>query len=162
MKIYLIILLFFVSCFGFSQNNYIVKTDDGRRVLLKADFTWEYIDLEKQKTDSTLVTTLPTSKITKKGEEKNSVETDNSCNLAEDFTEPKLNSKIQSQLKKGRATIDDVKSKVAKDFDCEVEDVILLSVREQKARATYGFCVKGTAVTYKRNGYSIAKSIKLF
>lgn len=162
MKIFLLILLFFVSYLGFSQNNYIVKTDDGRRVLLKADYTWEYIDLEKPGIDNTLVTTTPVSKITKKDKEKNTAETDNTCKLAEDFTEPELNSKIQSQLKKGRATIEDVKSKVAKDFDCEVEEVILLSVREQKARATYGFCVKGTAVTYKRNGYSIAKSIKLF
>ncbi len=44
MKKYLFSCVLFISFFGFSQNNYIVKTDDGRRVLLKADFTWEYID----------------------------------------------------------------------------------------------------------------------
>lgn len=162
MKISFFIFLFFISSFSFSQNNYIVKTEDGRRVLLKADFTWEYIDLEKPKSDSLLTTTASTSKIVKKEKETVIGEMDNKCNLPDDFTEPELNSKIQSQLKRGRATIEDVKSKVAKDFECEVEDVKLLSVREQKARATYDFCVKGSPVTYKRNGYAVAKSIKLF
>jgi hypothetical protein len=147
MKTPFFIFLFFVSCVSFAQNNYIVKTEDGRRVLLKADYTWEYIDLEKP-TDSILAVT-PIAKI-------------NTCNLVEDFTEPKLSSKIQSQLKKGRATINHVKKKIAKDYDCAVEDILLLSFKEQKEKATYYFCANGTKVTYKRVGYSIIESGKLF
>lgn len=137
MKTIFFMFLFFIVSMGFAQNNIILKTDDGRRVLLKADYTWEYIDMEKPATN-------------------------NRCNLAEDFVEPELNSKIQSQLKRGRATIDDVKQKVAKDYNCEISDVILLSFTEQKVKAVYHFCANGTEVTYKRTGNSIIKSPKLF
>lgn len=137
MKTFFYLLLVFSTCMGFAQNNHIVKTDDGRRVLLKADYTWEYIDIEKPAPDKR-------------------------CNLAEDFVEPELNNKIQSQLKKGRATIHDVKKKVAKDYDCEVGDVILLSVSEQKVKAVYRFCANGTKVTYKRNGHAVIESGKFF
>lgn len=149
MKSYFFILLFFISCAGFSQNNHIVKTEDGRRVLLKADFTWEYIDLENTVSDSIM---------------KNDSKTvnSNSCNVPETFIEPKLSSKIQSQLKKGRATISHVKKKVAKDHNCDIEDVLLVSFKEQKEKATYHFCANGTKVTYKRLGHSIVKSGKLF
>ena len=148
MKNLLLIFLFFVSSLGFAQNNYIVKTEDGRRVLLKADFTWEYIDMVK-----------PTDSISKTASE---IVKPTNCNIAEDFQEPKLDSKIQSQLKKGRATIDYVKKKVAKDYNCEVSDVVLLSFSEQKSKGVYHFCANGTKVTYKRNGFSIIKSVKLF
>ncbi|WP_308991556.1 DUF3157 family protein [Mariniflexile litorale] len=137
MKKCLFMFLFFITLVGFSQNNHIVKTEDGRRILLKSDYTWEYIDIEKSTPDKR-------------------------CNLAVDFEEPKLNSKIQSQLKKGRATMDDVKKKVAKDYDCEVADVILLSVSEQKVKAVYQFCANGTKVTYKRTGHAIIQSGKFF
>ena len=152
MKTRFFIFLLLISCIGFAQNNYIVKTEDGRRVLLKADYTWEYIDLEapaEQTTDSTLVTGPVPAKT-------------NTCNLAEDFVEPKLDTKIQSQLKKGRATMRHAKSKVAKDYKCDVDDVILISYKEQKEQGVYGFCANGNKVTYKRMGNSIIKKGKLF
>ena len=148
MKNHLLILLFFISFIGFSQNNHIVKTDDGRRILLKADFTWEYIDMENPESNAV--------RIISEAKEKNA------CNLAPDFVEPKLDAKIQSQLKKGRATISDIKRKVAKDYDCTDTDIILLSFTEKKATGIYFFCAKGTRVSYKRNGHSIVKSGKFF
>ncbi len=147
MKSLLFAALFLISFSALSQNNYIVKTDDGRRVLLKADYTWEYIDLETPKTIQ--------------GETKSTPLKTNTCNLAADFEEPKLNKKIQTQLKKGRATITHIKKKVAKDLKCTVEDVILLSAKESKATGTYNFCANGAKVTYKRNGHSFAKKIKV-
>jgi len=155
MKTYFLSLFLFLSYIGFSQNNYIVKTDDGRRILLKADYTWEYIDTESTSNDSIKIKTtklkpLPLS--TKKS----------TCNVASNYTEPKLNSKIQSQLKRGRAAIKNVKEKVAKDYNCSIEEVILLSFKEQKAKATYNFCAKGINVTYKRIGNSILKKVDLF
>ena len=82
--------------------------------------------------------------------------------MTEGFVEPKLDQKIQAQLKKGRATINHVKKKVAKDNNCEVADVLLLSVSEQKAKAVYHFCAKGKEVTYKRIGTTIIKKEKVF
>lgn len=145
MKTLFLLLLFFISCIGFSQNNHIVKTEDGRRVWLKADFTWEYIDTESPKA---IAVTPPKEK--------------GGCKLANDFTEPELNGKIQSQLKKGRATIEHVKAKVAKDYNCDVENVILLSFSEQKAKAVYHFCANGKKVSYKRTGHAIIESGKFF
>lgn len=142
MKVCFFLLVCFMSSIGFAQDNHIVKTEDGKRILLKADFTWEYIDAEN-------------ASITKPKE-------NTGCNLAEDFTEPQLNKKIQAQLKKGRATMPHVKKKVAKAYHCDVKDVILLSVSEQKSKATYNFCVNGKEVAYKRIGNSIIKKEKLF
>lgn len=150
MKSFFFIAFFFASLISFSQDNHIVKTEDGRRVLLKADFTWEYIDLVKPQAT--------------KQEETQKLESSNEtvCNLPLDFEEPNLDKKIQNQLKKGRATIEHVKKKVAKDFKCDVEDVILLSVKETKASGTYNFCIKGTKVTYKRSGHNVAKKLNIF
>ncbi|MFI1744922.1 DUF3157 family protein [Thalassobellus sediminis] len=149
MKTSFFILLFIISGFGFAQNNYIVKTDDGRRVLLKADYTWEYIDAESPKNNIEVKEIIKTAK-------------KNGCELANDFTEPKLDKKIQNQLKKGRATISHIKAKVAKDNDCTVNDVVLLSVSEQKAKGRYDFCANGKKVSYKRVGNSIIENRKLF
>lgn len=143
MKTCLAFLFFFVIALGFSQNNYIVKTDDGRRVLLKADYTWEYIDAEV--TENSIAIAVKEEKYR--------------CSIGKGFVEPKLNKKIQLQLKKGRATIMHVKRKVAKDYKCDEEDVILISVKEQKERAVYNFCVKGEKVRYKRVGNTILKPI---
>ncbi|WP_406685454.1 DUF3157 family protein [Seonamhaeicola sp. MEBiC1930] len=149
MKSFLVITLVFVSLSAFSQNNHIVKTDDGRRVLLKADFTWEYIDLEVPKAITNEVNHTTLAKT-------------NSCKITANFEEPKLDNKIQNQLKKGRATITHIKKKVAKDLECNFEDVILLSVSENKSAGTYHFCANGTKVTYKRMGHNITKKLELF
>ena len=148
MKTLSFIFLFFISFISFSQNNYIVKTDDGRRVLLKADYTWEYIDMKPLIDTTQLEIAKPVKS--------------NSCNIPQDFVEPELDNNIQMQLKKGRATIEDVKKKVAKDFKCEVEDVILVTASEKKASGMYTFCANGTKVTYKRNGHTIIKKGQLF
>ncbi|GAA4890081.1 hypothetical protein GCM10023311_12810 [Flaviramulus aquimarinus] len=149
MKTYFFLLIFLICSIGFAQNNYIVKTEDGRRVLLKADYTWEYIDMVKPSGDSVSIVSLKPIK-------------SKTCNVAPDFTEPKLDKKIQSQLKKTRATINHVKKKVAKDYNCTVEDVLLLSFLEKKERGLYDFCANGTKVTYKRIGSTIIKNGKLF
>ena len=149
MKTSFFILLFVISGIGFAQNNHIVKTEDGRRVLLKADFTWEYIDAENIKTNSN------TKEISKP-------EVSKDCNIIDGFEEPKLDKKIQNQLKKGRATISHVKKKVAKDNNCTVDDVLLLSASEQKSKAVYHFCANGKEVTYKRIGTTVIKKAKFF
>lgn len=155
MKMSFFILLFIISGIGFSQNNHIVKTEDGRRVLLKADFTWEYIDLETPKNKVVENETADVKEVSK-------TSIDNNCKLADDFKEPKLDNKIQGQLKKGRATISHIKKKVAKDHDCKVEDVVLISVSERKANGVYDFCANGKKVSYKRVGNSIIEKGSFF
>src|SRR5690606_14281768 len=148
MKTAIFTLLFFISFIGFSQNNHIVKTDDGRRVLLKADFTWEYIDAEVPALNSASKEKLQSAE-------------SNACNLPQDFVEPELDKSIQMQLKKGRAAMEDIKKKVAKEYKCQVEDVILLSASEDKAKGAYDFCANGTKVSYKRNGHTVVKKGQL-
>jgi hypothetical protein len=148
MKKLLFALLTLVSCLGFSQNNYIVKTEDGRRVLLKADYTWEYIDRQ------------PT--IEEELAEANKVSKANACSISTDHEEPKIDKKIEAQLKRGRATLYHVKKKVAKDYGCTVDDVILLSIFETPRVSKYTFCANGEKVYYKRNGHKVLEKGQLF
>lgn len=149
MKSFILFFVLFTSFISFAQDNHIVKTDDGRRVLLKADFTWEYIDTKVPNANSNSKTVSTSKENTK-------------CSLPKDYVEPKLNGKIQAQLKKGRATMNHVKNKVAKEYNCNVEDVLLLSVSEQKAKGVYTFCANGQEVIYKRIGTTIIKKKALF
>lgn len=150
MKSIIVTVLLSIASLSFSQNNIIVKTEDGRRVLLKSDFTWEFIDMQPL----TLVDSAKVKHIEPLDSKK--------CNIAKDFKEPKLDNKIQSQLKKGRATISHIKKKVAKDYNCSPEDVMLLSVSEKKASGNYTFCANGKKVFYKRNGHKVVEKGKLF
>jgi len=151
MKNLFLILLLTISTFAVAQDNHIVKTEDGRRVLLKADFTWEYIDLEVPPKATPAKPNKPVATLKKATK---------SCNTRQNFTEPKLNSKIQAQLKRGRATITHIKKKVAKDYNCSVDQVLLLSASETKKNGMYDFCANGTKVTYKRVGSSIIQKGK--
>jgi len=146
MKLALSVLLLFITSVTFAQKGEIVKTEDGRSVFLKSDYTWEYLDT---------VTSLhnPESKINTD---------ENACVLEVDYTEPKLDSKIQSILNRGRASIKYVKKRVAKDANCDVHDVLLLSFVERKEKAVYNFCANGIRVTYKRIGNTITKKLDLF
>jgi len=144
MKPLFFILLFTISSFSFAQNNHIVKTEDGRRVLLKGDFTWEYIDAEKPKPSAEL---------------KKPLTLNNGCNISANFEEPKLNNRIQAQLKRGHATIKHIKKRVAKDYNCSVNDVLLLDASETKQNGVYHFCIDGTEVKYKRVGNAIVKPL---
>ena len=149
MKKLLFIVVLAGSSFGFSQDNHLLNTEDGRRVLLKADYTWEYVDLQKPEPSAIVKSTTKPKKV-------------NNCNVSADFVEPKLSNKVQNQLKRGRATISHIKKKVAKEFNCNIDKVILLSASEKKENGVYDFCANGTNVIYKRVGNNIIKKGKLF
>ena len=135
--------LFLISSFGFAQNNHIVKTEDGRRVLLKDNFTWEYIDVLKPGNTPMVKKSI----------------SPNSCVTDVNFKEPRLNSKVQSELKRGRASIKHIKKRVAKEYNCTIDEVQLLTVSENKQSGVYDFCVNGTKVKYKRVGNTIIKPL---
>lgn len=147
-----ILLLFFlgISTVAIAQKSHIVTTEDGRKVILKPDFTWEYLDAKTAQSLALAKTDMP-----KSGD-------DPSCQLPENFKEPKLSVKIQNQLKRGHSAIEDIKEKVAKDNEVPVSDVILVSASEQRTKGEYHFCVKGKKQVYKRLGNSIMKKRKLF
>ncbi|MGY6648910.1 DUF3157 family protein [Wenyingzhuangia sp. IMCC45574] len=150
MKKYIFLLFLLAFTVSFSQNNHIVKTDDGRRVLLKADYTWEYIDAVVPEKKEELKQDLGAA-VAKGG-----------CDLASDYKEPKLNNKIQTQLKRSKSSMKYIKKRVAKDFHCNVSDVILLEISELKERGVYYFCVNGKKVKYKRIGGAVLKAKKFF
>ena len=99
-------------------------TDDGKKVILKSDFTWEYSNSNSSK--------------------------ENSCVVEKGFKEPKWNK--SSMYKRGGMTVDDLKTHISVDMEVEENDIILLSISEQLGNGVYVLCVNGTKTKYKRTG----------
>lgn len=74
------------------------------------------------------------------------------CDLPKNYHEPKPDKKIQSWLKRGDATIEDLRKHIAVENDCDEKDVIFLRISEQKGNGTYSVCVAGKPMKYKRMG----------
>ena len=110
----------------------IAKTEDGRRVILNKDKSWEFIDNK------------PVEEINKSNNK--------NCKTGKDFVEPKSDKSVTSWIKKFDATTDDLKKHVAVDNDCTIADVILLNISEQKGNGIYSLCVKGLEMKYRRAG----------
>ena len=115
-------------------------------MLLKADFTWEYIDLVPNTNQADEIITPPIQSPPP------AIVNKINCGLAHDFKEPKLNVRVQAYLKKSRATMKDLKQKVAKDFNCTVNEITLISINESNTKGRYSFCANGKKVDYKRTG----------
>lgn len=128
----LILTCLFITTISFGQT-LIAKTEDGRRVILNNDKTWEFIDKVAKASSST--------------DEKFP-----DCNLPKDFEEPKGNRKIQGWLKRVDAQIKDLKDHVAVDNNCSVDDIKVTSVSEQKGNGNYVLCVNGKEMRYRRTG----------
>lgn len=130
------LLFVFISLSSFAQNK-IATTEDGRRVLLRENNTWEYID-----------------SATKAGNQKKDI----TCNLSADFQEPKTDKSIQAWLKRGDATIEDLRKHIAVENDCELSDIKFLKISEQKGNGMYSVCVKGKEMKYRRIGTAFLKA----
>ena len=168
MKKIIFIAFLWLSFIGYAQDNYIVTTEDGRRVLLKADYTWEYIDLVPQQ-NQPKPNVVPQPRVQERTRPVQApapvlepVLVSKNCNAGPGFSEPKLDRRIQTQLKKGRATMKDLKKRVAKTYSCSVADVLLLYAKETKANGVYTFCANGEKVTYKRTGSNFFRKGKFF
>ena len=146
MKKIVFIAFLWLSFIGYAQDNYIVKTDDGRRVLLKADYTWEYIDMAPNPNQVNEIIQPPIQSPPP------AVVINVNCGLGPDFKEPKLNVRVQAHLKRSRTTMKDLKRKVAKDFGCTADDITLITVNEDNTKGRYTFCANGKRVEYKRTG----------
>lgn len=124
MKKLIILGLILTSTLAFSQNKS-ATTEDGKKVILKSDKTWEY-DIK--------------------------VTSENDCVLDANYVEPKSEKGVNSWLKKVDATTDDLKKHVAVENDCKVENVKLLNISEQKGNGMYSLCVNGKKMKYRRAG----------
>lgn len=125
-------LILIFACILFTHISFgqtlIAKTEDGRRVILNEDKTWEFIDKTANKNDSQ----------------------NSDCNLPADFKEPK--GKNSAFLRRVDATLKDLKKHASVDFDCKVEDVIVIKASEQKGNGSYTLCVNGKRIKYRRAG----------
>lgn len=124
MKKLIILGLILTSTFTFSQNKS-ATTEDGKKVILKSDKTWEYVE----------------SKIDGKV-----------CGVESGFIEPKGDSKNQSFLKKVDATVSDLKKHISVDRSCKITDITLTNISEQKGNGIYIVCVGGKEYKYRRSG----------
>lgn len=79
-------------------------------------------------------------------------ETSEPCNIEAGFKEPKGESKNQGFLRKVDATTEDLKKHISIDRDCEISDITLLKLSEQKGNGIYILCIKGTKYKYRRSG----------
>ena len=124
MKKLFILGVLLASTYTFAQD---IKatTEDGKKVVLKPNKTWEY-------------------------DKKETAEVENDCNLGADFKEPKgMNSMT---LRMTNSTTKDLKKHVAVENECTVEDVILINISEQAGNGMYSLCVKGKKMKYRRTG----------
>ncbi|WP_264564649.1 DUF3157 family protein [Flavobacterium sp. N3904] len=113
-------------------------TASGKKVVLKADKTWEYVDVPVISTEKKIPGKV--------------------CDLEENFVEPKSDKGINSWLKRYNATTDYLKKQVAKENNCSINDVTLLTISEQKENGTYSLCAKGTEMKYQRIGFAFSKA----
>ncbi|MEZ7500751.1 DUF3157 family protein [Flavobacterium sp. Arc3] len=125
MKKLFISILFIVSSISIAQSA-TATTEDGKKVVLKSDKTWDYIS--------------------------KTVVSENDCTLEPNYVEPKSEKGINSWLKKFDATTEDLKNHVAVENECEVKDVKLLNISEQKGNGMYSLCVSGKKMKYRRMG----------
>ena len=136
MKKLIICILIILSNLSSAQSK-IATTEDGKRVLLRDNNTWEFIDGNS------------------KPDTKNP---DNKCNLPANYVEPKPDKSIQSFLKRGDATIEDLRKHIAVENECELTDVKFLRISEQKGNGMYSVCVKGKEMKYRRIGTAFLKA----
>ncbi|MGV8913989.1 MAG: hypothetical protein ACOH1X_00930 [Kaistella sp.] len=83
---------------------------------------------------------------------------DTKCELTDNYQEPKPDKKIQGWLKRGDATIEDLRKHIALENDINISDVIFLRISEQKGNGIYSACVLGKEMKYKRMGTVFMKN----
>ena len=124
MKKLFIYSLLLASTLTFAQNK-TATTEDGKKVILKSDKTWEYSD--------------------------NKIEV-KTCTIEKGFIEPKGESKNQSMLKRVGATVTDLKKHISVDRECKITDITLTNISEQLGNGIYIVCVNGKEYKYRRSG----------
>ena len=122
MKKILLICTLLITTLSFSQTK-IATTEDGKKVILKENNTWQYANASESK---------------------------NTCTVDENFKEPKWN-KSKSWKRMG-TRVDDLKKHISIDIGVAESKIILLQLSEQLGNAVYILCVDGTKMKYRRTG----------
>ena len=99
-------------------------TESGKKVILKSNNTWEY--------------------------DSNTTTNENDCFLDANYKEPKGMNSMTLRMING--TTDDLKKHVAVENECEIKDIKLINISEQKGNGMYSLCVKGRKMKYRRTG----------
>lgn len=123
MKKLLLLSLILLSTSSFSQDMK-ATTEDGKKVILKPNRTWEYTEMKS--------------------------EIKNSCAVQSNFKEPKYNK--SSSWKQMGTTVDDLKKHISVDLGVKQEKIILLEVSEQLGNGVYILCIDGNKMKYRRTG----------
>ena len=105
-------------------------TESGKKVILKSNNTWEY--------------------------DSNTTTNENDCFLDANYKEPKGMNSMTLRMING--TTDDLKKHVAVENECEIKDIKLLNISEQKGNGIYQVCVAGKEMKYKRMGTAFMKN----
>lgn len=122
----LLSVFFFLSSFG---QDIRATTEDGKKLVLKKDMTWEY---EKSATAV-------------------------ACSAETNFKEPVGDKGNQAFLKAVNATVADMKKHVSVDLGVSEKDIVLLELSEQKGNAIYVLCINGNKFKYRRTGSAFFK-----
>lgn len=122
MKKQFLIFFLMTATISFSQTQ-IAITEDGKKVVLKEDKTWEYVTKTESK---------------------------NTCTVDNDFKEPKWNK--SGTWKKMGTRVDDLKKHISIDIGVDESKIILLQLSEQLGNAVYVLCVDGKKMKYRRTG----------
>lgn len=122
MKKLLIISTLLITTLSFSQTK-IATTEDGKKVILKGNNTWQYANASESK---------------------------NTCVVDKDFKEPKW--KKSGAWKKMGTRVDDLKKHISIDVGVVESKIILLQLSEQLGNAVYILCVDGKKMKYRRTG----------
>lgn len=85
-------------------------------------------------------------------------EKESKCDLPKDYQEPKPDKRIQGWLKRGDATIEDLRKHIAVENDVDLSDITFLRISEQKGNGIYSACVNGKEMKYKRMGTVFMKN----
>jgi len=128
MKKIIFVNLLLMASLSFAQTK-IVTTEEGKKLVINEDNTWEYADVNQN--------------------------SENICVVKDDFQESKWNSsKIRTRNK---TTVNDLKRLVSKDTGVEISKIILLSYTDELALGSYLLCVDGEKMKYKRVGMVFGK-----
>lgn len=129
--------LFFVgiliSSLHFGQSAMVVKTDDGKQVVLESNGTWHYSDSTENKAE----------------------QSKDFCNL-EDIDE--VAARKNKYIKASESRLSDLKKFVSVDQECDIKNIKVIAASEQIGSGVYNVCACNKKVKYQKMGSVFMRS----
>ena len=132
MKKGLLLLSFLMAGMYFGQSAMVLKTEDGKDVVLESNGTWHYASnsIEQKKPDDY-------------------------CNVEEINEVAARKSRL---LKIGEARLKDLKKFVSVDQECDIENIKVIAASEQLGSGAYNVCACNRKVKYQKMGTVFMRS----